>query len=124
MRRDGGYFRVGMTGMTEAKPFGILVEGEGEGRGQLPGLPKLPELAIAESREGRNEMIESGNSAEFFAARERTAEERYAYYRRCQVVRRNGEQCKAPAEKGAQICHAHAGQQAAALRRKLESMVV
>lgn len=44
-------------------------------------------------------------------------QERYAYYRRCQVFRRNGEQCKAPAEKGAHICHAHAGQAETERRR-------
>ena len=51
-------------------------------------------------------------------------EARYAYYRRCQVFRRNGEQCKAPAEKGASICHAHAAQQAMAFRRDLERRIV
>jgi hypothetical protein len=35
-------------------------------------------------------------------------EARYAYYRRCQVFRKNGGQCKAPAEKGSGICYAHA----------------
>lgn len=34
-------------------------------------------------------------------------EDRYAYYRRCRVVRRNGEQCKAPAMKGTHICYKH-----------------
>lgn len=51
-------------------------------------------------------------------------EARYSYYRRCQVFRRNGEQCKAPAEKGAQICHAHATQQAMDFRRDLERRIV
>src|SRR5690242_3847726 len=51
-------------------------------------------------------------------------EARYSYYRRCQLFRRNGEQCKAPAEKGAQICHAHAAQQAMAFRRDLERRTV
>jgi hypothetical protein len=55
---------------------------------------------------------------------QRVPEARYAYYRRCQLFRRNGEQCKAPAEKGAQICHAHAGQQATAFRRDLERRIV
>ncbi len=55
---------------------------------------------------------------------ERVPEARYSYYRRCQVFRRNGEQCKAPAEKGAQICHAHAAQQAMAFRRDLERRIV
>jgi hypothetical protein len=54
----------------------------------------------------------------------RTLEAYYAYYRRCQLFRRNGEQCKAPAEKGAQICHAHAGQRATAFRRDLERRIV
>ncbi len=47
----------------------------------------------------------------------RIPEARYAYYRRCQVLRRNGEQCKAPAEKGAHICYSHAAQQDMARRR-------
>jgi hypothetical protein len=51
-------------------------------------------------------------------------EAQYAYYRRCQVFRKGGEQCKAPAEKGAHICHAHAGQQATALRRERERQAV
>jgi hypothetical protein len=54
----------------------------------------------------------------------RVPQARYSYYRRCQVFRRNGEQCKAPAEKGSHICYAHAGQQAMALRRDLERRVV
>lgn len=49
---------------------------------------------------------------------------RYAYYRRCQMFRKGGEQCKAPAEKGSQICHAHAGQMAMALRRERERRAV
>ena len=51
-------------------------------------------------------------------------EPRFAYYRRCQVVRRNGEQCKAPALKGRPLCYKHGEQVEAArryheLRRKL-----
>lgn len=51
-------------------------------------------------------------------------EERYSYYRRCRVFRRSGEQCKAPAEKGAHICYAHAGQRAMVLRRERERRAV
>jgi hypothetical protein len=51
-------------------------------------------------------------------------EARYAYYRRCQVFRKGGEQCKAPAEKGREICHAHASQQATLLRRERERQAV
>jgi len=54
----------------------------------------------------------------------RVPEARYAYYRRCQVFRRGGEQCKAPAEKGSHICHAHAGQLALALRRERDRQAV
>jgi len=51
-------------------------------------------------------------------------EARYSYYRRCRVFRRNGEQCKAPAEKGSHICYAHAAQRAMAFRRDLERRIV
>ncbi|HEY2361846.1 MAG TPA: hypothetical protein VGK36_12055 [Candidatus Angelobacter sp.] len=54
----------------------------------------------------------------------RVPEARYAYYRRCQVFRKGGEQCKAPAEKGALICHAHAGQLATAVRREIGRRIV
>ena len=51
-------------------------------------------------------------------------EARYAYYRRCRVFRKGGEQCKAPAEKGSLICYAHAGQLATAVRRERERRAV
>jgi hypothetical protein len=54
----------------------------------------------------------------------RVPEERYSYYLRCQVFRKNGEQCKAPAENGEQICHGHASQQATAVRRERERRAV
>jgi len=54
----------------------------------------------------------------------RIPEARYSYYRRCQVFRRNGEQCKAPAETGSPMCHAHAGQLAMAVRREQERRAV
>jgi hypothetical protein len=40
------------------------------------------------------------------------------------VFRKGGEQCKAPAEKGALICHAHAGQFETAVRRERERRAV
>ena len=55
---------------------------------------------------------------------QRTPETRYAYYLRCQVFRKGGEQCKAPAEKGSHICYAHAGQLAMAVRRERERQAV
>jgi len=68
-------------------------------------------------------MVEKGQRNEDRVAA-RVPEARYAYYRRCQLFRRNGEQCKAPAEKGSQICHAHAGQMATAVRRERERRAV
>jgi hypothetical protein len=56
--------------------------------------------------------------------RPKMPEARYAYYRRCQIFRKVGEQCKAPAEKGSHICHAHAGQLATAVRRERERRAV
>src|SRR3954470_20366602 len=69
------------------------------------------------------QQVSTSTSSEKLAV-ERMPEARYAYYRRCQVFRRNGEQCKAPAEKGAHICHAHAGQLATAVRRERERRAV
>ena len=40
------------------------------------------------------------------------------------MFRKGGEQCKAPAEKGSQICYAHAGQLAMAVRRERERRAV
>src|SRR5947209_4539262 len=57
-------------------------------------------------------------------SRARVPEARYSYYRRCQLFRRNGEQCKAPVEKGSHICYAHAGQLATAVRRERERRAV
>jgi hypothetical protein len=54
----------------------------------------------------------------------RAPEKRYDYYRRCQVFRNGGVQCKAPAEKGTLICHAHARQLALAVRRERERRAV
>lgn len=68
--------------------------------------------------------MEGIHSTEHRQESRKVPEARYSYYRRCQVFRRNGEQCKAPAEKGAGICHAHAAQQAMAFRRDLERRIV
>jgi hypothetical protein len=71
----------------------------------------------------KNVMMKDGCSPEHCEIGPRRPEARYSYYRRCQMFRKNGEQCKAPAEKGASICHAHAGQQAMAFRRDLERRI-
>src|ERR1051326_9541679 len=69
-------------------------------------------------------MIEGVHSTEHREEPRRVPEARYAYYRRCQVFRKGGEQCKAAAEKGSHICYAHAGQLATAFRRDLERQIV
>lgn len=50
-------------------------------------------------------------------------EERYGYYRRCQRFRKNGEQCKAPAVKGADVCYKHQ-EQADLIRRRREQFAL
>jgi hypothetical protein len=45
-------------------------------------------------------------------------QERYGYYRRCQHLRGNGEQCKAPAMKGEALCRQHAQEAEMELRRQ------
>jgi hypothetical protein len=47
-------------------------------------------------------------------------EERYGYYRRCQRFRRNGQQCKAPAMKGADRCYKHQEQTDIERRRRAQ----
>jgi hypothetical protein len=84
-------------------------------------LPELPKLVIAGIE---NVMMEDRYSQEHLKGSRKVPEARYSYYRRCQIFRRNGEQCKAPAEKGAHICHAHAGQQTTVFRRDLERRIV
>jgi hypothetical protein len=71
-----------------------------------------------------NVMMEDRYSPEHPKEHRKAPEARYAYYRRCQVFRRNGEQCKGPAEKGTHICYAHTGQRAMAVRRELERRAV
>jgi hypothetical protein len=86
-------FDVSSTAMAALKSFAMLV-------GPTPGAPP--------ANKERNMSMPS-----------RTPEPRYAYYRRCQQFRRNGEQCKAPAMKGEHTCHRHA-EQADMERRRAE----
>jgi hypothetical protein len=72
----------------------------------------------------KNVMMEDRYSPENQETKPKRPEARYAYYRRCQVFRKGGEQCKAPAEKGSLICYAHAGQLATAVRRERERRAV
>jgi hypothetical protein len=47
-------------------------------------------------------------------------EARYGYYRRCQRFRKNGQQCKAPAMKDADVCYKHEGQADIERRRRAQ----
>jgi len=69
-------------------------------------------------------MMDDRYSPEHPKDHRKVPEARYSYYRRCQVFRKGGEQCKAPAEKGSHICYAHAGQLAMAVRRERERRAV
>jgi hypothetical protein len=88
----------------------------------------LPKLVIAgiESviMEDRNISEERQQQSTHTKPENRVPEARYAYYRRCQVFCKGGEQCKAPAENGSHICYAHAGQLAMAVRRERERRAV
>jgi hypothetical protein len=55
---------------------------------------------------------------------EREPELRYAYYRRCQMILRNGEQCRCPAQKGSDTCRNHAEQKEMAERRMAQKVEV
>ena len=79
---------------------------------------------VIEERDPLNFMQQLETRQANAATAERIPEARYSYYRRRQVFRRNGEQCKAPAEKGSHICYAHAGQLATAVRRERERRAV
>jgi hypothetical protein len=75
-------FEMSAPGVAALKSFAMLV-----GRGEGPPPAKIKRKTPGQAPEAR-----------------------YAYYRRCQQYRRNGEQCKAPAMKGEHICHRHAEQ--------------
>ncbi len=88
-------FDMSVLGMAALKSFGMLV-GVGEwGSTKDRAIGKIVSIAPKGPPEAR-----------------------YAYYRRCQQFRHNGEQCKAPAMKGENICHRHAEQVDAERRRE------
>jgi hypothetical protein len=70
------------------------------------------------------ELVPDKSAPSMCVQAERVPEARYSYYRRCQVFRKSGEQCKAPAEKDSLICHAHRSQLATAVRRERERRAV
>jgi hypothetical protein len=96
-------FDTTYRGVTAPKSFGILMRSMGVGAGAKKNRRNSPSPATARMGTAGLKTV---------AAREthRAPEARYAYYRRCQHFRSNGEQCKAPAVKGESICHQHAQQ--------------
>jgi hypothetical protein len=69
------------------------------------------------------EETREGGQGRSKALQGQIVEERYGYYRRCQRFRRNGQQCKAPAMKGAERCYKHQ-EQADIERRKREQFTL
>jgi hypothetical protein len=53
------------------------------------------------------EDAQGGNGGRTGTLHGQIVEERYSYYRRCQRLGRNGQQCKAPAMKGQEVCYKH-----------------
>ncbi|HEY2360924.1 MAG TPA: hypothetical protein VGK36_07410 [Candidatus Angelobacter sp.] len=64
------------------------------------------------------EDVSGGNRSE--ALQGQIVEDRYGYYRRCQRFRKNGQQCKAPAMKDAEVCYKHQGQADIERRRRAQ----
>jgi hypothetical protein len=64
------------------------------------------------------EDVSGGNRNE--ALQGQIVEARYGYYRRCQRFRKNGQQCKAPAMKDADVCYKHQGQADLERRRRAQ----
>jgi hypothetical protein len=95
-----------LLAVLAAKSFGILA-GQHARVGHTQKMNEIqPRQAVPEAQAG------SPDRAVFAGLGER-----YAYYRRCQHVRTNGEQCKAPAMKGEAICNRHAEQLESQRRR-------
>src|SRR5438270_4353070 len=53
------------------------------------------------------EDTSAGDGGQSEALQGQIIEARYGYYRRCQRFRKNGQQCKAPAMKDADVCYKH-----------------
>jgi hypothetical protein len=66
------------------------------------------------------EDTSAGGRGQSEALQGQIVEARYGYYRRCQRFRRNGEQCKAPAMKDAEVCYKHQGQADVERRRQAQ----
>ena len=100
-------FGTSLLGMPQPKSFAMLV-------GYTQGATPWQNRVIGTS----GDPVIGTSKTDLPTAAHQATELRYAYYRRCRHFRRNGEQCKAPAMKGEQICHSHAGQLDAERRRQ------
>src|SRR5258708_8342664 len=110
---DFDAFEASFLGMTEAKSFAILVgQGAGVGVDLVVGCTSNLEM---EKPKQLNFM--QSHKVLQIATEQPIPQACYAYYRRCQQSRKNGQQCKAPAVKGETICHQHAQQAATEDRR-------
>lgn len=69
------------------------------------------------------EDVRAGRRDRGEALQGQIVEERHGYYRRCQRFRKNGQQCKAPALKGADRCYKHQ-EQADIERRRREQFTL
>jgi hypothetical protein len=66
------------------------------------------------------EDASAGGRGQTGALQGQIVEERYGYYRRCQRFRKDGQQCKAPAMKDADVCYKHQGQADIDRRRRAQ----
>jgi hypothetical protein len=66
------------------------------------------------------EDTSAGGRGQTGALQGQIVEERYGYYRRCQRFRKDGQQCKAPAMKDADVCYKHQGQADTERRRRAQ----
>lgn len=109
-------FQTPLPPVPTSKSFGIIV-GPAPGVGQAKIKRKIsPELPTSGNCQNWKPPIVDRCTPEAPGV----LEARYAYYRRCRQRKRNGEQCKAPAMTGEDICYRHAEQADAERRRQLE----
>jgi hypothetical protein len=90
-------------------------------RGTIAGIAVI--AAIARDRKMKKSMIELSQK-DATSTVNRKPEARYAYYRRCQLFRPNGVQCKAPAMKGEPLCYSHMAEADLARRREAQRRAV
>src|SRR5258708_36028380 len=101
---DFDAFEASFLGMTEAKSFAILV-GQGEGVGADLVVGCTSNLAMEKPK--RLNFMQSHKVLQI-ATEQPIPQACYAYYRRCQQSRKDGQQRNAPSVNGHTVCHHHA----------------